>query len=357
MGKQQRNGKIELLRFFFSIAVLCFHIQKYILGELSPKDGIRFGLFPSGSMSVEFFFIVSGFFMAASLYHSKNQQKTISLGSETLHFIKNKFLSLLPMRAIVFVLLFAITLLSSSWSFGTLVKKVLSYIPGFFLVQMSGIGVPYLNHIEWYLSVMLIGMFILYPLLRKNFDTFSKIVAPLVTVLVLGYMYQSFGRLTEVKGWDVVCYRSLLRGIAELCLGVFIFVICGHLQKVTLSGFKKLAFTCFEVACWIAAFTMMMLTLPRNYEFYMLIFIAMGATCSFSNLSWGTRLFNNRACFYLGKLSLPIYLCQLIPITLVTNHLEFLPGQQQVLVCLASTVVLSVVIFHVSKALSRFLPK
>ena len=353
---KQKNGKIELLRFLFSIAVLCFHILKYILGEISPKNGIRLALFPGGAMGVEFFFILSGFLMASSLYYAKNCQSS-SLGSETLRFIKNKFVSLLPMRLIVFVLLFAVTLLTNSWGIGTLIKKVLSYIPGFFLVQMSGIGVPYLNHIEWYLSVMLIGMFILYPLLRKNFDTVSKIIAPLATVLILGYLYQSAGRLTGVTAWDGLCYRSMLRGLSELCLGIFIFVICQKLQTVTLSGFKKLAFTGFEIACWVTAFTMMLLVLPRNYEFYILFFIAVGAILSFSNLSYGSRMLNNKVIFYLGKLSLPIYLCQLIPITAVPEFLDFLPKNQQALVCFAVTLVLSAAVLHGSKPLSKLLKK
>ena len=89
----------------------------------------------------------------------------------------------------------------------------------------------------------------------------------------------------------------------------------------------------------------------------MLFYIALGVTCSVSGLSYGSRLFNNKLFFYLGKLSLPIYLCQLIPITLVPKLLDSLPGEQQALVCFVSTIVLSVALYHTSKALSRFLPK
>ena len=350
---KQKNGKIELLRFLFSIGVLIFHIQKYISGEIAPKAGIHFSLFYYGSMGVEFFFIVSGFLMAASVYFANAQQREIPLGNATFQFIKNKFVSLIPMRLIVFVLLFVSTVFCNSWTIGTIIKKLISCIPGFFLVQMSGLGVPYLNHIEWYLSAMLIGMFILYPLLRKNFDVFSKIVAPLVSVLILGYMFKTYGRLTGVNAWDGLCYRPMLRSIAELSLGVVCFVICQHLKDMKLSGFQRLIFTCFEALCWIVVFAMMMLTLSRKYEFYMLIFIAIGVICSFSNLSYGTQLFNNKLCFYLGKLSLPIYLCQLIPLTLVPKCLGFLSIKEQTLVSFVATIALSAVVFHVSNALSK----
>lgn len=62
-----KNGKVELLRFFFCIAVLLFHEQKYILGEASLEHGVHFALFPHGSIGVEFFFVLSGVLMAKSI--------------------------------------------------------------------------------------------------------------------------------------------------------------------------------------------------------------------------------------------------------------------------------------------------
>ena len=35
VAAMKKNGKIELLRFWFSICVLCLHIQKYFPGEVS----------------------------------------------------------------------------------------------------------------------------------------------------------------------------------------------------------------------------------------------------------------------------------------------------------------------------------
>lgn len=349
----KKNGKIELLRFMFSIGVLCFHIQKYLPGEISLKNGIHFDFFPHGAIGVEFFFVVSGFLMASSVFYASQEKKQIPLGIGTVLFIKNKFVSLLPMRLIVFSLLFTINVFLNSWSFSTIITKLISNIPGLFLLHMSGFGNIYINHIEWYLSVMIIGMFVIYPLLRRNYDVFSKIVAPLIAFFILGYMYKTYGRLTGVASWEGLYYRSMLRGIAELCVGVVAFEVCLSVKKLDFNTFQKFLFTCFEFICWTTAFTMIMLTLPREYEFYMLIAIAAGTVCSFSGQSYCSDLFNNKVCFYLGKLSLPIYLCQLIPIALVPNYLSNLSMIQQMAITFIFTIILSIALFHLTNAISK----
>ena len=290
--------------------------------------------------------------MAASVFYANEAQKSLPLGEATFRFINSKFTLLIPMRLITFVLLLAATVRVESWGFMTVVEKLIAYIPGFFLVQMSGLGEVYINHVEWYLSVMFIGMFIIYPFLRKNFDVFSNIVAPAAAILVLGYMFQSFGRLSSVKSWEGLCYRSILRGVAELCLGVTCFAACQRLAEWKPSVMGRLAFTLFELLCWGATFTMMMLTLPRKYEFHMLTFITLGVICAFSKLSYGSKLFDNKLSYLLGKLSLPIYLCQLIPITVIPEYYGHLPMKQQMTMAFVSTILLALAVSGLSKLMA-----
>ena len=349
----KKNGKIELLRFLFSLSVLGFHLQKYIPGEVSLKNGIHFSFFPHGAIGVEFFFVLSGFLMASSVYMDIARQSESSLGCATFAFVKKKFMAVLPMRIVVFLLLFAVAILVKSWDMTTVIKNLVSNIPGLLLIQMSGIGKMYINSIEWYLSAMLIGMFILYPLLRKYYDAFSRIAAPLIAVFTLGYMYRSYGRLTGVAVWEGLCYRSMLRAVAELCLGIVCFVVYQHIKDAKWSPIQRGVFTCFETICWLAAFTMIMLTVPRNYEFCILLFITLGVPCAFSKQAFCSKLFDNAICFYLGKLSLPVYLCQLIPINLVPHFLDFLSVKQQMAVAFVATILLAIVTLHGTNALCR----
>ena len=55
---KQKNAAIDLLKFLFAMMILLFHGGKNLPGQVS--------LFPNGRIGVEFFFLVSGYLMAAS---------------------------------------------------------------------------------------------------------------------------------------------------------------------------------------------------------------------------------------------------------------------------------------------------
>lgn len=61
--QDKRNYEINLFKFLFSMVVLLFHGNDLIPVEVRESG---FGLFMNGSIAVEFFFIVSGYFFAVS---------------------------------------------------------------------------------------------------------------------------------------------------------------------------------------------------------------------------------------------------------------------------------------------------
>lgn len=348
----KRNGKIELLRFIFSIGVLCFHVQKYISHEISPSSPIRFDFFVHGAMGVEFFFILSGFLMASSVFYAKESDKNFSLGSSTALFMKKKVMSVFPMHCLVIIPVFAATALSRGWGVTECLKKLVDSIPGFFFLQMAGFKGTYINHIEWYLSAMLICMFLIYPLLRKFYKTFTHIIAPLVSILLLGYMAHSFGKLTGVMSWEGFCYRGMLRGFAELCLGTVCFEICRYFKEKEISKKRRIIFTFAEILLWLVSCALIMTTVSYYYEFHTLICIAAAATITFTGLGYGSTLFDNKLCLYLGKLSLPIYLCQLILIELVPAYLGHLSIGLQMLIAISGTLVISIGLLHLTELIT-----
>ena len=55
--KEKRNGIISLWKFLFAIVIAFFHCSQFYQDIKNP-------FFPGGYIAVEFFFIVSGFYLA-----------------------------------------------------------------------------------------------------------------------------------------------------------------------------------------------------------------------------------------------------------------------------------------------------
>ena len=102
MAKSNRNGKIEFLRFLFSVIIVIHH-SRYILGDDQC-------LFLGGSLAVEFFFLVSGYLMMASIDRiSARKAPGQDLGRETLGFLWRKARAVYPDLLIAWVIALVFT--------------------------------------------------------------------------------------------------------------------------------------------------------------------------------------------------------------------------------------------------------
>lgn len=313
-----RNGKIELLRFIFCMAVLLFHCEKYVLGEPSLEDGYHLSLFCHGSMGVEFFFLVSGFLMAKSISKKIRQQTELqeTLAQESLGFLKRKITSIFPMHVMTFILAFIAYVLANHMNYIEMMGKAVESIPSFFLIQMSGINLCSPNHITWYISCMLIAMAVLYPLCRKYYEFFTHYLAPLMAILILGGCIATTGRITGVSEWTLVCYKSVLRAVCEIALGMTGFEIAQYISKQKFTYGQRIG---------LAIFALVVL--------------------AFSGVGAGSFIFNNSLCYHLGKLSLPLYLAQLTPIYFICEFGKEWPANKQIAGIVAGTFLLAYLVF------------
>lgn len=349
----KRNGKIELLRFLMSISVLCFHIQKMISKEIKPKGDIHFAFFPHGAMGVEFFFVLSGFLMAASVFFAKDADRKLPTGKSTILFMKKKFMAVFPMHCIAALGLFVATVICNDYTLAKSIKTAVYSIPGLFFVQMAGFGFKYINNIEWYLSVMLICMCIIYPMLRKWYETFSRVIAPLFAMLILGYVMHTYGRLVGVSTWVGITYKSMFRGFSEICLGIFCFEVCRYIQNSKIDTKKRVLLSLLEAVSWIGAFGIIMFTFDYKSNIFALAFMAIGITCTFTGLTYGNDIFNKKAINYLGKLSLPIYLIQLMTIEITPVLFADLPLKAQMGLTIVTTLVAAVGLLHLTELITK----
>lgn len=176
----KKNGEIELLRFVFAMIIVIFHFE----------FNYKFGIFTQGRIGVEFFFLVTGVLMAkgAEKIHIENH----SIPNQTYIFISKKIKSFYPCFILVFILRCVLELLVlDKIPITVICKKIFLSIPGILLFKMNGIS--YEEGIDtggdWFLSAMILAIFILYPILLYNYEYATKIFLPIIGLIGIGYMF------------------------------------------------------------------------------------------------------------------------------------------------------------------------
>lgn len=352
--RKQHNVTIDFLRFLFSVIVVLHH-SRYVLGD----DNCYF---LGGSLAVEFFFFVSGYLLlvGADKAGRKNgagyllpgdvdmagrteaaglETKgvgagyllpggldktgkteaagagTNGIGAETLHFILHKIRSFLPEFLIAWWIGFV--LIGVVRQYG-----VLDYLKAFgndfwelTLVKMSGLFTHGIDGAMWYLSAMLLGMALLYPLLRTKRDLMTHLVCPLLALFLYGYLCQAEGHPRDPIVWLGLCYKGLVRAVAGLCTGVVICMAVRRIKKLAPAGLTKLGNALAigaQLLCLILTIRYMAEQEPSEYDYFYMFLLMLLVLISFSGFGLESVLGNSQRLHllsaFLGKYSLSLYL-------------------------------------------------
>lgn len=347
--RKQHNVTIDFLRFLFSVIVVLHH-SRYVLGD----DNCYF---LGGSLAVEFFFFVSGYLLLVSADKAgrKNgagylvpggvdmagrteaaglETKGIGagatgidgettgicgeangIGAETLHFILHKIRSFLPEFLIAWWIGFVLIGVVRQYS-------VLDYLKAFgndfwelTLVKMSGLFTHGIDGAMWYLSAMLLGMAILYPLLRTKRDLMAHLVCPLLALFLYGYLCQAEGHPRDPIVWLGLCYKGLVRAIAGLCTGIVICMAVRRLKRFSPSGLTKTGNALaigVQLLCLILAIRYMAEQEPSEYDYFYMFLLMLLVLLSFVGFGLESVLGNSQRLHllsaFLGKYSLSLYL-------------------------------------------------
>lgn len=364
--RKQHNVTIDFLRFLFSVIVVLHH-SRYVLGD----DNCYF---LGGSLAVEFFFFVSGYLllvgadragrkngagyllpgdvdmagrkngagyllpggadMAGRTEAADLETKGIGagttgiggeatgigaeangIGSETLHFILHKIRSFLPEFLIAWWIGFV--LIGVVRQYG-----VLDYLKAFgndfwelTLVKMSGLFTHGIDGAMWYLSAMLLGMAILYPLLRTKRDLMTHLVCPLLALFLYGYLCQAEGHPRDPIVWLGLCYKGLVRAVAGLCTGVVICMAVRRLKRFSPSGLTKTGNALVigaQLLCLLLTIRYMAEQEPSEYDYFYMFLLMLLVLLSFAGFGLESVLGNSQRLHllsaFLGKYSLSLYL-------------------------------------------------
>lgn len=237
------------------------------------------------------------------------------IGSETLHFILHKIRSFLPEFLIAWWIGFV--LIGVVRQYG-----VLDYLKAFgndfwelTLVKMSGLFTHGIDGAMWYLSAMLLGMAILYPLLRTKRDLMAHLVCPLLALFLYGYLCQAEGHPRDPIVWLGLCYKGLVRAVAGLCTGVVICVAVRRLKRFSPSGLTKTGNALaigVQLLCLLLTIRYMAEQEPSEYDYFYMFLLMLLVLLSFAGFGLESVLGNSQRLHllsaFLGKYSLSLYL-------------------------------------------------
>ena len=345
-----RNGKIELLRFVFAFFVAFFHLGCSV--EHSSEK------FKTGYMAVEFFFLVTGYLMAKSL--SKELTDNSSQGNErlintSLSFAWKKYTSF------IYTFLVSVVFTSAAWinyydlSAKEWILKMADAVPTFLLLPVFGFKTAPWYIPTWYLSAMMVTVVILTPILLKHGKFYSLYAAPVLSLAMLGFIYRSKGYF-DVNGdnWEGRINLGLLRAFAEISLGctAYYLVEGGYLKK-----FGRKLLSAAAILCYAAVFAFMFGDYDHSMQIIVILLMFAAVLVTFNNGDT-FKFLNNKFVYFLGKLSLPVYLFH----TIARNYILKINSindsyLKQCVVLFIATIALSLVGMALAELLKKLVEK
>lgn len=294
-----RNAEFDLWKFF-AMLIIVLHHSYGIFGNKRLY-------FAYGSIFVEFFFIVSGFFMAVSASKKENDNPK-ALGTETVGFIFGKIKRLFPYLVFAWVSAFVAEVVCLGVKEVFTLENFLTVPFTMTFLNVSGIPSKDVIGTTWYLSAMIMSMAIIYPLMRRWQDVFSKIAAPLIAVSLYAIMIKKDGYITGRLGWYGIFCKGFFRGFAGISLGCSAFAASQWLEKKFMYKGVPLLLSVADFGCMLGSAFLVYRNIDRQYHGAVVLMFYIAVVIIASRKASVNRLFHGELFSKLGKLSMAVYL-------------------------------------------------
>lgn len=314
LSHNTRISTIEFWRFAFTVLVCLFHLEIYYMNR---------SILLSGSSAVEFFFLIAGFFLAMSATRDVGG-RTIPVSVSEAHtkalvYVKKKLKAIYPILIVVLLLSFVVypavpasfldrllSLQNTEWELLLMVGTPFGFNDGLAPI------IP-----MWFLTALIVVGYLYTYAINRHYD-FMKFAAPVIGVLFYVYFALNSTKVLDHSIQMGLLNAGMVRGIAEMSLGVSVFFLYNYLSKKKFNLVWKIGLSLLEV---YAIYRFFALTLWQPIEmdnFRRIIYVMIIILLSFLNVTLFARAMNRPFWRKLGGLALTMYLCHfnLIPVYL-----------------------------------------
>lgn len=295
MNRAIKNNMISFWRIIFTYAIVIFHLNN------------QYHVTTSWAISVEFFFIVSGWLLSEDL-RGRNQEPYGYL----LHRIKRLY----PQYITAFLVSAIFFLTEKKYN----VKESLYWIGNNGIRELLMIHYwPWgadnrglmANTVTWYISVMLVSGLLIYSMGKRIPKLFSEVIAPSVIICFFSYMYRTYGNLFEDDWIGAIGHVRFYRGFAEMSLGYLLNQFSNCYSEYIKNKIVQLSGFCCLVFVITASFFY-----GGSFDFLYVLLISYGVFISFNT----PILFGKKIIAFFDGLSYSLYLNHIIFRSYIIPH-------------------------------------
>lgn len=209
----KRNSAIEIVRVIAAALVVALHFNEFFGTGVEHLSNFM-------SIYVEFFFMISGFFMM--LHLDKRSDEAENSWSFTLRKIKTFWA---PLCIVNFGHLFLNCCMSNVNSIGGVLEKLWHFKWEFLLLQCAGFiqnpsfNQDYLVGPSWYLSALVMATIVLYPIAKHDRRVYTNVLCPIVIVVAYCGFAQAYGNMNIGNGFRFIVMDAFVRALAGICCG------------------------------------------------------------------------------------------------------------------------------------------
>ena len=240
----------------------------------------------------------------------------LNIVPDTWTFMWKKLKSILPYH-IAFNLFMVFVSIARRKTLVEIINRLSSFL---FLPTLGFNNHEWMLAAEWYIGYMLFTMLIIYPFLRRFNKLTAGYVAPVASVITYGYLAKQYG--------TVMGSNRTMEAFAGILLGISVYSMSEAIKEKLSDRQINKAFSIliklYPVTAIVCILLYMNTSLSTSVQPVLVVFLGTGLAITFAEkgLLSSTGLMNNSFVYWLGEMSLPIYMVQNITRMIVMNCLS-----------------------------------